>query len=183
MNMKAKFLIPFEKSRIAFIIIVEVIIIFLFLGACLCNNKNDILTIFIVGLLSNILLLFAYGYWIKINNNEISLFYMGKQIKKYQIKEQTVTFAWMKKGMNRGPVLCFSDQKQIQNDVFSYGLSKKEKYIIVSVNCKKLEKILKILKVPVNLFLLETYQEHLGTYSKKQFFNMYHKILLHNKNS
>ena len=58
--MKAKFLIPFEKSRIAFIIIVEVIIIFLFLGACLCNNKNDILTIFIVGLLSNILLLFAW---------------------------------------------------------------------------------------------------------------------------
>ena len=69
-------------------------------------------------------------------------------------------------------------------DAFFPGTNKQES---LKINMLKFSAFLKvedlILKVPVNLFLLETYQEHLGTYSKKQFFNMYHKILLHNKST
>ena len=175
LSMKRFFI--FSKRYEYSIILFELVACLMFGYCCFFRGVRDILSTLMFVLLVNIVMICAYGYWIELNNNEIRLFHFFSLVKCCKINNAQLI--WVQDGVYRELVICFNgnflDRVESYNQTIRGGLKKKNSYISIEVNIKKLDRLLTYIDIPIELF--DTEEEFLKhtefAFIKKNYHNIY----------
>ena len=184
LNMKKYFI--FSKRYEYFIILLELVSNLILCYCCFFRGIRDTLFVLIFILIINIIIISAYGYWVEFNNNEIRLLHFFSLVKCYKINKAQLI--WIQNGVYREPVICFNgnllDRGKLYKQTIRGGLKKKNSYISIEINIKKLVGILPYIDIPIELFNTEKeFIEHIKfAFIKKDYHNIYKLILMHNQN-
>lgn len=184
LNMKRLFI--FSKRYEYSIILLELVACLTFGYCCFFRGIRAILSTLMLVLLVNIVMICAYGYWIELNNNEIRLFHFFSLVKCYKINNAQLI--WVQDGVYRELVICFNgiflDRVESYNLTMRVGLKKKNCYISVEANIKKLDRLLPYLDIPVALPYTEEEFRKLtkSAFIEKDYRNIYELISRHNQN-